>query len=61
MSAEIPYATCLGLVPASTAHSGIGLLSSRPVTPSKNGISPGSYRRPSRLSNERFSNMITTM
>src|SRR5215467_10802018 len=36
------------------------LLRSFPVTPSKEATSPGSYSRPSRLSNERFSNIKTT-
>ena len=61
MFSAIPYGMSRGLAPVSAAHSGTGLLRSRPVTPSKNGTSPGSYRRPSRLSKERFSNMITTM
>ena len=40
---------------------GTGFASDLPVTPSNACTSPGSYRRPSRLSNERFSNMRTTM
>ena len=63
MSVAVPYGTSLGAVPgsASTAQSGTGLDRSQPDTPSNEATSPGSYRRPSRLSNERFSNMITTM
>ena len=63
MLVAIPYGTSLGAVPgsASAAQSGTGLDRFRPATPSKAATSPGSYRRPSRLSNERFSNMITTM
>ena len=62
MPAAVPYGTSFGAVPgtASAAHSGTGLDRPSPVTPAKDATSPGSYRRPRRLSNERFSNMITT-
>ncbi len=62
MSVAVPYGTSRGAVPGSApaAHSGTGLDRSRPATPSNEATSPGWYRRPSRLSNERFSNMITT-
>src|SRR5262249_30682019 len=59
MSVATVYGTTFRPAPCS-AHSGIGLLSSLPSTPSKVLPSPGPYRRPSRLSNERFSNSTTT-
>jgi hypothetical protein len=59
MFGATPYGTTPGSAPCS-AHDGIGLLRSLPSTPSKEATSPGSYRRPSRLSNDRFSNITTT-
>ena len=56
---DTPYGTTLRSAPCS-AHAGIGLLNSLPTTPSNEATSPGSYRRPSRLSKERFSNITTT-
>jgi hypothetical protein len=66
MLTAVPYGTSLGAAPkiagsAPAAQSGTGLDRSRPAMPAKDATSPGSYSRPSRLSNERFSNMITTM
>ncbi len=60
MVGAMPYGTTPLPSPRSAAQSGIGLLRSFPATPSNDGTSPCSYRRPSRLSKDRFSNMITT-
>src|SRR5215831_12414549 len=54
------YGTTLRSAPCS-AHAGMGLLRSLPITPSKFLPSPGPYRCPSTLSRERFSNSTTTM
>src|SRR5215472_13360332 len=50
----------LGPPVRSLAQSGTGLTRSFPSTPSNEATSPGWYNRPSKLSNERFSNMRTT-
>src|SRR5580765_2246922 len=60
MSVATVYGTLFRSAPCS-AHSGIGLLSSFPITPSKDLPSPGPYRWPSMLSSERFSNSTTTI
>ena len=59
MLAETPYGTTPPSAPCS-AQAGIGLLRSLPITPSNASTSPGAYRRPSRLSNDRFSNSTST-
>ena len=59
MSVATVYGTTLRSAPCS-AHSGIGLVRSLPITPSKVLPSPGPYRRPSTLSSDRFSNNTTT-
>src|SRR5207344_440021 len=59
MSVATVYGTTLRSAPCS-AHAGIGLLRSLPMTPSNSLPSSGPYRWPSTLSNERFSNNTTT-
>src|SRR4249919_4342207 len=59
MSVATVYGTTLRTAPCS-AHAGIGLLRSLPITPSKFLPSPGPYRCPSTLSRDRFSNSTTT-
>jgi hypothetical protein len=59
MLAATPYGTTLRSAPCS-AHGGIGLLKCLPITPSNEATSPGWYNRPSRLSNDRFSNITDT-
>src|ERR1700683_1044124 len=59
MLIAVPYGTGPGAVPgaAAAAQPGTGLERPSPATPANEATSPGSYRRPSRLSKERFSNM----
>ena len=59
MLVATPYGTTLRSAPCS-AHGGIGLDRSLPSTPSNEATSPGWYSRPSRLSNDRFSNITVT-
>src|SRR5207342_2686584 len=59
MSVATVYGTTLRSAPCS-AHAGIGLLRSLPMTPSNSVPSSRPYRWPSTLSNERFSNNTTT-
>ncbi len=56
---EMPYGTTSPTAPCS-AQSGTGLLKSLPTTPSNDSTSPGVYRHPSRLSNDRFSKSTST-
>jgi hypothetical protein len=61
--ASMSVATVYGTVFRSalcSAHSGMGLLSSFPTTPSNVLPSSGPYRRPRRLSSDRFSNNTRT-
>src|SRR6478672_1656453 len=59
ISVATVYGTTLRSAPCS-AHDGIGLESSFPITPSNVLPSSGPYNLPSRLSRDRFSNSTTT-
>ena len=59
MSVPTVYGTVLRWAPCS-AHSGIGLLRSLPITPSNVLPSSAPYRCPKRLSSDLFSNSTST-